>query len=88
MKKDTPGHKVDCTRGTEGKAVVIWTTIPFLQAAIPWEEGGKRRIAPAKCEGANGLFWERMCQVASAKGNHCVRKRSLNKTAKLKRLTR
>jgi hypothetical protein len=41
---------------------------PFLQAAIPWEEGGKRRIAPAKCEGASGLFWERMCQVASTGG--------------------
>jgi hypothetical protein len=26
---------------------VIWATMLYLQAARPWEEGGKRRIAPA-----------------------------------------
>ena len=36
-----------------------------MQAARPSEEGGKRRIAPAKCEGANGPFWERTYYVAS-----------------------
>jgi hypothetical protein len=39
--------KADGTRGTDGKVIVIETTMPFLQDARPWEEGGKRRIAPA-----------------------------------------
>jgi hypothetical protein len=52
--------KADCTWGTDGKAVVIETTMPFLQDARPWEEGGKRRIAPAKCEDEHSLFCEQM----------------------------
>jgi hypothetical protein len=43
-------NKADGTWGTDGKVVVIETPMPFLQDARPWEEGGKRRIAPAKFE--------------------------------------
>jgi hypothetical protein len=39
--------------GTDGKTVVIWTTIAFLLAARFLEEGGKRRITPTTFEGAN-----------------------------------
>jgi hypothetical protein len=38
---------VDGTWRTDGKVVVIETPIPFLLDARTWEEGGKRRIAPA-----------------------------------------
>jgi hypothetical protein len=48
--------KADGTWGTDGKAVVIEITILFLQDARPWEEGGKRRIAPAKLQGERSLF--------------------------------
>jgi hypothetical protein len=48
--------KADGTWGTDGKVVVIETTIPFLQDARPWEEGGKRRIASAKFQGEHWLF--------------------------------
>lgn len=37
----TPGQKDTCTRGTDGKVVVIEAPMPFLQAASLWEEGGK-----------------------------------------------
>jgi hypothetical protein len=35
---------------------MIETTMPFLLAARPWEEGGKRPIAPAKFQGERSLF--------------------------------
>jgi len=50
------GQKADGTWGIDGKAVVIWTTMAFLQARRPWEEGGKRRMAPATFEGKYCLF--------------------------------
>ncbi|MFL5659127.1 MAG: hypothetical protein ACJ8CB_33705, partial [Ktedonobacteraceae bacterium] len=41
--------------GEQTESVVIWTPRAFLTAARPWEEGGKRRIAPAKFEGEHCL---------------------------------
>jgi hypothetical protein len=46
----------DGTWRIDGKVVVIETPIPFLPDARTWEEGGQRRIAPAKLEGENCLF--------------------------------
>ena len=45
----------DDTWRTDGKVVVIETPIPFLPDARTWEEGGERRIAPAKLKGEHGL---------------------------------
>ncbi len=42
---EAPGQKADGTWGVDGKGVVIWATRLSLQAARPWEAGGKRRIA-------------------------------------------
>ena len=38
---------MDGTWGTDGKAAEVWSTMLYLRAARPWEEGGKKRIASA-----------------------------------------